>query len=144
ACTGGGLRVETSLDLKNSQFLSNTSQADGGGAYVLTKASLQGALFEANQCLVAPCSGGGLHAQVALAIASSQFLSNTAQNNGGGVYAGDTVVLTDTQFVSNTSQDDGGGLFATSGVTLTSGLFRANQCESEACSGGGLMAQSTL
>ena len=40
ACSGGGLYTEASLTAANTDFISNTSSLDGGGAYITTDAAL--------------------------------------------------------------------------------------------------------
>jgi hypothetical protein len=174
ACTGGGLSVDASMTLTNTQFLSNTSGSFGGGAYVQSVAKLSGGLFQANQCVTSglSCRGGGLYSFGSVNMTGTVFLSNTAQAdggglhtqslatlnngrfernqcldascNGGGVLAIGTLSLTGTQFVTNTAQGDGGGVFAESAATLRGGLFQANQCLEAACNGGGLAASTTL
>jgi predicted outer membrane repeat protein len=69
--------------VSNTQFLSNTASSDGGGVRMVGAVQLVGGLFLNNQSTNG--SGGGLFANSPLALTSTQFLWNTAQQ-GSGIY----------------------------------------------------------
>ena len=171
-CTGGGLYTGDTLTLSGTEFISNTSLADGGGAYAVHAGTLTGGRFEANACTVTGCSGGGLYVHGTLALSGTEFISNTGLYQGGGVlalgaatltngrfegntcaadtclggglYVDWTAAMTATEFISNSSRDTGGGAYATGAVTLTNGRFERNACTDNLCLGGGLYAATTL
>ena len=165
SCSGGGLSALTSVALSGTQFISNTSNESGGGAYSAGATVLDGGLFQANQCTQGGCQGGGLYTISTLTPTRTQFLSNSARLGGGGVlagagvltgglfqgnfctqddcdggglYTGDTLSLTGTHFLSNTARQGGGGVYAFAAVVLNGGLFQGNDCTQDDCTGGGL------
>jgi hypothetical protein len=165
-CGGGGVSAFHSLTVTNSSFLSNTSTS-GGGAKAGRDVSLNGTLFQDNQCTESSCSGGGLFAVGKLAATNSNFLNNTSfgsgggarvngnvtltggtfQDNhctgfcfGGGLETGANLTATNTQFVGNISVGAGGGASA-GNVTISGSLFQNNHCTDPSfCLGGGLRA----
>jgi hypothetical protein len=84
-CSGAALLAGINLAATNTQFLSNTSNGDGGGAYVNQTVTLNEDVFQNNQCTGAFCQGGGLVAGTDLAVTNTLFLGNTAQQ-GAGLY----------------------------------------------------------
>jgi predicted outer membrane repeat protein len=117
-CQGGGLNVNEALTVIDTVFISNTAQSAGGGLYGVG-ATLDGSLFQGNQCTGSFCSGGAL------------------------MVVGD-LNLNATQLISNTSLGDGGAVFADRPVTLTQAVFLSNMCTGATCVGGGLYAETTL
>lgn len=119
-CQGGGVYdAGGELDAINSQFLSNTSNGDGGGANGLGVVNVNGGLFQDNKCVGAGCRGAGL-------FSAFPFQRLTAIN---------------TRFLGNISLGDGGGaniIGDNALVTLAGDLFQNNQCTAEFCAGGGL------
>jgi fibronectin-binding autotransporter adhesin len=174
ACQGGGLYSLNTLAMTDNQFISNTSQANGGAAYVNTNVTLTGGTFQGNRCTQADCQGGGLFANTTLSITDTQFISNTSVGHAGGAWVqGDAQVtggrfernacsepgcqggglnvsgltLSGTQFISNTSTDQGGGAWAYGPAGLTGARFQGNKCTSAAsvgCQGGGLYSNDVL
>jgi hypothetical protein len=168
-CWGGGLRTN-GLALTGTQLISNTAGMDGGGVWVNGAATLNGGLFQGNQCNHNNCTGGGLRTESALALTGTQFISNTSRSHGGGAFAfgaaalngglfqgnqcaqdscmggglraNGTLALTGTQFISNTARWRGGGASAAGGAALNGGLFQGNKCTHGLCLGGGLAALS--
>ncbi len=113
-CQGGGLNVD-GLTLTGTQFISNSSAAQGGGAWANSAAVVTNAQFLGNKCANSGCFGGGL-------------------------YASSTLMLTGTEFISNNSTSSGGGAFALGAALLTNDQFQGNQCSESSCLGGGLLA----
>jgi predicted outer membrane repeat protein len=118
SCQGGGLNANDTLTVIDTVFISNTAQGAGGGLYAF-RTTLNGSLFQSNQCVDSFCSGGAL------------------------MVVGDLNLGT-THFISNTSQGDGGAVFADRPVTLTQAVFLNNRCTDSLCVGGGLYAERTL
>ena len=157
---GGALRSSGSATISNTQFLSNTAQGDGGGAFLLGEITLSNVLFQGNQCTAGTCDGGGLFSFSNTSIQETQFVDNVAQDDGGGVAAPGVLTITNTlllnnqadsggglfaqdqadlyatQFLSNTAHSNGGGAYVFGDVTLAQVLFQNNQSTTGA--GGGL------
>ncbi len=171
AGTGGGLYSGAGAIFTNTQFISNTSQSNAGGAWVNDNALVTGGRFERNTCAGAACQGGGLNVD-GLTLSGTQFISNSAAGQGGGVWANSaarltiasfqgnrctdsaclggglygvaSLTLTNTDFISNTASGNGGGAWAAGAATLTGGHFQGNTCSADPCQGGGLLANSSL
>jgi hypothetical protein len=103
-CVGGGLHVIVTLNLMDTQFISNTAGQSGGGALSYSQMNITRGLFERNACVQAGCDGGGL-------------------------WTDDQLVLDHTRFISNTAQDEGGGAWSYGQVTSLRSMFQANQAE---------------
>ncbi len=155
------------LTLNNVSVLSNTAAGDGGGALTDGAATLNGGLFQNNQCTDPTCFGGGLFANSTVALIDTQFISNTAANSGGGayavytatltggrfqnnratgnagagLYANNALMLSGTQFISNTAASIGGGVVAMGAATLNGAQLIGNETGGD---GGGLFANSTV
>ncbi len=167
-CEGGGVYAFDRLLVTNTQFISNTANGSGGGAYTDDAAVLNGAWFERNQ---GSGNGGGLYVLQTLTLTGTEFISNTAngsggggayvfgstqiaagrfENNqsvngaGGGVLTGGQLTLTDTDFISNSAHLDGGGARASLMTHVIGGRFEQNQCSTALCSGGGLSVDADL
>ncbi len=123
-CYGGGLAA-ANLILTGTTLISNSSQSSGGGAQIGGWVRMSGGLFQANACLAASCTGGGLNAY------------------GNGLY-GETIVAIGTHFVNNHSTSSGGGAFSFSTANFTNGLFQENACLHPDCYVGGLSANDQL
>jgi hypothetical protein len=177
-CKGGGLYSSSGLVLNSTDFISNSSLSNGGGAFAFAQATLAGGSFLGNQCTsaaVGGCQGGGLYSGAPLVLTSTDFISNSSLGNGGGAYAFSTTVLagdtfqgnqctssavggcqggglysssalglTSTDFSGNVSQGGGGGAYAASTAALAGGSFQDNHCIGLACQGGGLYASDAL
>jgi hypothetical protein len=113
-CEGGGLDAEGTLALTGTDFISNTSTSDGGGAFTFETA-FTGGIFQGNKCTGDFCQGGG-------------------------VFVDDRLVVTGTRFISNTSIGDGGGAWAFDAL-LTRASFEGDRCTGAGCQGGGLLAE---
>jgi hypothetical protein len=143
-CAGGGLYSGELLMLSGAQFLTNTAQAGGGGAFA-GSAVLNDGLFLGNRCTGDNCVGGGLAADGALVLTGTHFLTNTAFL-GGGASATGAATLNGGVFQGNLARAEecieelcgvGGGLYALGSLTLTDTQFLGNRAES---SGGGAVA----
>jgi uncharacterized repeat protein (TIGR01451 family) len=167
-CQGAGLAALSTLLLTDTQFLSNTSQYDGGGVSAGGATTIDGSLFQGNACLAAFCRGAGLSAGFSAVMSGTAFVQNAAQYGGGGLYAQGSVTaansifaantttqlgglagglatqgnltLTDTHFLSNSTQYFGGGAIASGASLVSGGVFQNNACLQANCLGGGLHA----
>jgi len=165
---GGGLRTIGATVISGTQFTGNTSQGDGGGAFVLEELSIQNSLFEDNYCTAMSCDGGGLFSFSTTDIQNTQFISNSAQDQAGGaaapgiltitgslfenneavfgkggaLYAQDMATILDTQFLGNLARSSGGGMYAFASVVLSNVSFQDNQ--STIGAGGGLFTAGSL
>jgi predicted outer membrane repeat protein len=170
-CYGGGLRTDSTLTLTDTQFISNSSYWDGGGAYAVGAVTLNGGRFQSNSCTNDGCYGAALTADTTVALTGTQFLTNTSRFNGGAVYAGgstltnalflgnrctqdgcdggayyvwEPTVITGTDFISNSSRYHGGGLDSQEAITITGGSFQRNLCNYLDCYGGGVHTTGAL
>jgi predicted outer membrane repeat protein len=175
-CQGGGLYAggALALTLTDTDFLSNTTRSNGGGALATASVTMIGGRFQGNSCAVAPCRGGGLFVTNGLTLTSAEIISNSAHSDGGGIYAGGPVVisgarferntciadncqgggihalndlgLTATEFYSNTARFSGGGAYGNAGAqtVVVGGLFQGNACTQTGCRGGGLNVNGSL
>jgi|SRR5579859_187669 len=138
---GGGLLVNRALTATNTQFLNNIDLF-AGGARAYGNVTLNGGLFENNQCVAAGCQGGGLSAGN-LAVTLTEFLSNTSVSDGGGA-VGLNVTLNGARFQNNQCTGagcDGGGLFTFGDLSATNSSFLNNQADSQ---GGGSSSQRNV
>ncbi len=118
-CRGGGLFVALTLNVSDTNFISNTAQDNGGAIYAGQIVNLNGGLLQSNRCVGVPCVGGGL-------------------------YIGGRLTLTGTHLIDNTSNGSGGGVFAQNPLTVTDALFQGNLCVGSGCQGGGLNVNEAL
>ncbi len=167
---GAGLWVFHNLTLTGTQFISNTAQNNGGGAFVSSgNATLNGGHFERNQARGTDFfkdGGGGVYVNNGdLTGTGTQFVGNISQNHGGGgvvrgvtnltnvlfqdnsvdrsgggLFTFNTLTVASSQFISNTASDIGGGAFTTGEARLTNSLFRQNRSSGGLGQGGGLRA----
>jgi uncharacterized repeat protein (TIGR01451 family) len=164
ACQGGALSsAYATLNVTDTQFISNTALGHGGGVAVTSGSSiLKGVTLERNQCQESACQGGGFYVDGTLQATATQFLSNTAVMLGGGAYvtsattvagsafqnnvssngaggglavANGSVSLSATQFISNSAAGYGGGVYALATTTVQDSVFQRNR---SASGGGGL------
>ncbi len=150
---GAAIRSNGDLTLSHVQVLSNTASSTGGGIYVTGDLAIDNSQFQNNHSTGG--SGGGLRACCVTTISSTQFISNTAQDDGGAVtafgsttlenahfqgnqctgmacdggamYSFSQTTIEDTSFVSNLAQDQGGGLSSPGNLILRNSLFQDNQ-----------------
>jgi hypothetical protein len=140
---GGGVNVNNSISITGTQFISNTSNNNGGAllqwnaGYTVTVIN---ARFERN---TAKSQGGGASVAGALIVGNATFVSNTVDSGaasdtfGGGLYAGGDSQISGSTFAGNSafciyegscSNADGGGLYSSSShSTLTSVAFSGNR-----------------
>jgi predicted outer membrane repeat protein len=123
-CDGGGLYGFSQATLTGTQFLGNTAQYLGGGAFVSDDLTVINGLFQGNQAVLG--YGGGLYAS-SVTIQGTQFLSNTARSRGGGIYSAGSLTVTHGVFAHNqTIIASGGGVFAGGAVLVSGTLFLRN------------------
>jgi uncharacterized repeat protein (TIGR01451 family) len=136
-CAGGGLQAGN-LAVTNTAFLSNTSTSIGGGAFAFGKVTLNGVLFQNNQCAGVNCQGGGLMVDGSLKISGTQFVNNTGTGMGGAllfgggpIFGDGALTVTNSLFLGNSAQQ-GAGLFEGGGdALLINDLFAANQASGQ-------------
>src|SRR4029079_2693419 len=97
-----GLAGQASLVVTGTQFISNTAQAAGGGAYADGPMLVTNTLFQGNDCLPEFCDGGGLAPGTIVTVTGSTFMSNTAHTFGGGLFTFDKARVTASTFTGNT------------------------------------------
>jgi predicted outer membrane repeat protein len=115
--SGGGLLALSALVVTNTQFLSNTASVAGGGLSANNVTRISGGLFQNNQSTNG--SGGGLFANSTLALTSTQFLWNTAQQGGGLYHAAGNGRLVNALLAGNVANNTfGAALFLTSTGTV--------------------------
>lgn len=128
---GGGIYLaDSSLVISETKVLSNTASESGGGLYVLRGwAQIVGSQVAENTALNAGGygEGGGIFLEgSALALSSSQVLTNTADCCGGGIGARNTQLLVDANVIRSNCVDAtsyaGGGIWAAG----SSGALRGN------------------
>jgi len=111
---GGGLGHWLTLTLSRTQFLSNTANGAGAGAYVDSYVYITDTLFAGNHC-TQPCfsneGGGGLSGSSEAYVSNSYFIDNSSAGAGGGLRAS-LAHITNSRFERNTSAE-GGGLWVT-------------------------------
>jgi len=174
---GGGIYLSrafnnSTLTLTNTDFISNSAQVNGGGAYANNQAFVTGGRFERNaaggnetafsdgggglRALSAVVSGtqfiqnssgedgGGLHVRLDAGITNAQFQFNQAITNGGGVFVdfGGMLTLTNTQFISNSAGMKGGGAYASLKAQVSGGRFEDNRADGPENNGGFLTSEN--
>lgn len=120
---GGGLISFGISTLTNTQFLTNTTPAWGGGAYLAnfsagTVNHSSGVIFQGNQAVY---GGGGLFQWFAAELTDTDFIDNQSTTYGGGVYAGYAgnyqISISGGLIQGNTAQM-GGGLYSDSSISV--------------------------
>jgi hypothetical protein len=133
---GGGIHNSGTLNVTNSTFVSNESDA-GGGIYNNTGSTLTvtSSSFVSN---TAAAEGGGIGNDGTLNVTNSTFTGNTAGNGGGGIftYRG-TLDVTNSTFLSNTGSYGGGIVMASGMLTVTNSTFDRNLATGSGSFGGG-------
>jgi hypothetical protein len=151
---GGGLSIKQDINsqgenvtIKNSHFIQNTAEQNGGGAYLSLSWSSSAILMD-NRFIEnkAGGDGGGFYIPSlsgSLEAADNEFIINQAGKSGGGAFSNEGVNnLTDNRFVKNKAGGSGGGLFCggTWVCSVTGNEFTLNAAKN---SGGGATAVST-
>ncbi len=127
--SGGGVRAEQTLQIVDSDFLSNTAQVDGGGIFSTAALTLINNRFTGNRTITR--DGGGVFASLALdgrpatVSEGNLFQGNVAGRSGGGARL--SGISTGDTFLENRSASEGGGLLARGTMTVTQALFLRNQ-----------------
>jgi predicted outer membrane repeat protein len=142
-CVGGALAGGVSLNVRDTQLVSNTARLGGGGAWSHETASLTGALLQGNTCTQVGCTGGGLLALFdGVTLSRTDFIQNSSRGNGGGAYVEGATNVAGGHFTGNTCTDSGcygGGLRANAGLVVSATAFLGNRALGH---GGGLSHQS--
>jgi predicted outer membrane repeat protein len=122
-CYGGGLYAYSTLDLIDTQFISNTTTTNGGGAYFVSTANVTAATFIRN---TASTYGGGAYFASTANVAAATFISNLANNSGGGAFFDGGTDMTATTFTRNTAGSYGGGGYWTGVAIIATTIFTGN------------------
>jgi hypothetical protein len=137
---GGGLYQDGDdrrVDVIGGRFEGNvTTQYDGGGLYIEGSAALTETQVVSN---TATRSGGGLYhsnTDERVDVIGGRFEGNVVQYNGGGLFVGGSAVLSGTQVISNTAGSNGGGLYMYRGDVI-GGRFEGNTVNVTSNYGGG-------
>ncbi|MBR2344555.1 MAG: hypothetical protein IKA71_02070, partial [Lentisphaeria bacterium] len=93
------ITIDASESGKNSYFIGNQAQGQGGAVYANGTATITGATFANNE---------------------------SKQYHGGAVAAGSTATLTDVMFYKNTSARDGGAIYLNNSATISGSTFSGN------------------
>lgn len=132
-CDGGALLVFSKAFIRDSQFISNTAQDQGGAVSAGGMLNLTNGLFQNNRSVFG--AGGALYSIGSAIMTDAQFISNTSRGNGGGLYAFSTLTITNGLFQDNhSSMGKGGGLTAAGAFHASGTQFLRNV----ALQGGGL------
>lgn len=140
---GGGLAVGA-LELRDTQFISNTSGEDGGAIFASLGAVIENAQFTFNRAIT---NGGAIMVRMGLTLTNTNFISNTAGYNGGGTYAffgpatinggrfeGNRADGPENNGGSHLTENGGGGIWVGSTLVLTNTQFISNTAQTN---GGG-------
>ncbi|MEM7344067.1 MAG: hypothetical protein AAF485_07480 [Chloroflexota bacterium] len=131
---GAGLFVMQTVNLIDTQFISNSTSQIGGGIRAFGPSSFNNGLFKYNQAQ----SGGGVYIDDFLTLVDTKFISNSATGfNGGGALVTRETVATNSRFEQNRAASSGAGLHTLT-MTLVSSHFISNTAES--FWGGGVFA----
>jgi hypothetical protein len=104
---GGLLGYNTTI--KDTDFISNGTSWEGGGAIMIGSNTLMGGRFERNTSVI---GGGGLSANGSLTITNIQFIRNNSQWGGGVFYYADSKgQIINSLFAGNTATDTGAALY---------------------------------
>ncbi len=123
--TGGGLQSNGRALVTGTQFISNTSTAQGGGAHLATYSVVRDVYFEHNHSLLA--NGGGLYASGIVTLVNASVISNTAFSDGGGMLAFGQANVYNSRFIDNVCADQGGGMYVGSFLTVKQSIFVGNR-----------------
>ncbi|MHB9034513.1 MAG: right-handed parallel beta-helix repeat-containing protein, partial [Anaerolineae bacterium] len=143
---GGGLYVNGSAALTDTQVLSNTATWHGGGLHVQSgQAELVGGALSNNRALNG--NGGAVNVNNSLTISGTQIISNAAVSGGGLQQwnAGPAVQVTNSRFERNTARVAGGGAAISGTLLISNSTFATNTVDSGSDSstyGGGLCASA--
>ena len=122
-CHGGGVRVEGSATIVDSQFIENYSGRSGGGAAVTGHAILRNVNFLRNHANV---NGGGAIIEGGMTGENLLFENNFAQVCGGGFFVTRSVDLTNSRLLNNESISFGGGSYFDDGASDENAANAAN------------------
>jgi CSLREA domain-containing protein len=149
---GGGIRVEGSLLLENSQVVQNVAAGSGGGI-AGTNITIRRTIISANTSTT--IGGGGVsreNAAGSITIVDSIFDINHSESNGGALinHSAGTVTVVRTLFRDNTADSSGGGVYqsptvAAANLIVTDSYFQTNTADFDANAsghGGGISSGS--
>ncbi len=139
---GGGLYIDGTFTMTNSQVISNTTKDDrGGGIYSESNTiTLDTVTIRDN---LAETKGGGIYivdeGAPDATITNTHILSNTAKDSGGGIYTHDDLVMTNSTIRGNTATTSGGGMYSDSGDSVMTNITIS---DNTAAKGGGMFNYS--
>jgi len=131
---GGALLVNSTGEVRDSQFVGNHAEAGGGVAVVEGTVALRRNTIESNMSVL---RGGGINHASTGPIADNAIRDNMAGWTGGGAYlAFHALQFTGNTVSNNTSANDGGGIYIdTAEVTVNNNTVSGNRSQDD---GGGL------
>ncbi|WP_027360161.1 DUF4347 domain-containing protein [Desulforegula conservatrix] len=139
---GGGLYNSGTLEIKNSELLSNSSGNYGGAIYNESHGTLdiKNSVIDSNSA-----KNGGAIANDGRMQASALTLSENTAKFGGGIYTGSDSVneIRGVTLNSNEATASGGGIYSKGDAIIASSTFNLNKAgnnDSYTGSGGGLYA----
>ncbi len=139
---------ELTLNIKDSDFTTNTASNSGGAIYNYSaKLNVNGGTYDLNTAVT---SGGAIHNEKAASswdasaiIKNVTFSNNSVSAGSGGAIANhsDAVLnVADSTFDSNSASDSGGAIYNSSTATMKNSTFTNNS----AVSGGAIYNSGTL
>ena len=126
---GGGFFSVGAATLINSEVLTNTA-ANGGGFWSQGNVSITGTTIASN---TAAERAGGFHSDVNIVVVDSTIERNVAGSSEGGFGAAGTTWISDTLITRNTAGAYGGGFYSAGAATLINSEVSTNT----AANGGG-------
>jgi hypothetical protein len=145
--SGGGIFVEASVSISESDVLQNIAYGAGGGGIAAGSFFSPGNVEISNSTISGNVTkgstnggGGGLKVLGSLSISDSVITWNRAEGvsaSGGGISAGSSVHIANTTIEHNSSEHDGGGLAVSGTVQLSNIMVIGNSAKVD---GGGMIA----
>ena len=129
SCLGGALYIEgqSRVNIYNSWFKNNTSDENGGIAYVFNATLIISESIVSDN--TAASTGGAVNAYqlASVKLETTNFENNRACHDGGAVYLNDlsdSVMVNDCNFTKNRAEGDGGAIFSIdSNIVINSSHF---------------------
>ncbi|MCP5099478.1 MAG: DUF11 domain-containing protein [Chloroflexi bacterium] len=120
----------TRLTINQTEILTNTTTANGGGVYnsgnFATAVITASTISENSAVAVGGGAGGGIYNNGILTINDSTIDNNHARTGGGIEHSGSNLYMTNVTISANQANDDGGGLYNRSSAILTNVTLNGN------------------
>ncbi|MBR5911352.1 MAG: hypothetical protein IKZ55_05155 [Bacteroidales bacterium] len=145
---GGGVYLKDgTLAVSGGSYCYNTAEEPGGGFYFdKGTVTFSGLPLPAINNNSAGSHGGGIYANIDLALPAMTISDNTASRCGGGIFVsyGKTFSATGTTFINNVATENGGAIYTEGGGTLTNCTVGTEDNSNSADKGGGVWSGGTL